>query len=389
MKPTTNMRLFLAVLLLVLIDWTTAALEENEADETTVKGVNGEKNAMKGLNGDSNDEKQRITREERAKTMRQYWREAFEDIKNIAVRFPDTPPSEATGRKPLTQWKLFRDDANRPRFEGFASWERQLQLWTDEVSDYMERIQNQTGEYPFSTYGRPATKNATEVKAQSEFPAPMDAVRKDETAIGEDDLETSTRKERPAPTPAKPGEAVLPHTDIADKSKRLLIVTTAALPWMTGTAVNPLLRAAYLVNGRSEQGGSVTLMLPWVERMSDQERVYGKDKTFKTKQDQEEYIRMWLRDDAGMPEASENLQIIWYAAWQERAENSLYSMGDITALVSVRMYTRTCDVMIIVRTPPICSSRCFAHRLMILTFVSLKNQVRPGKCVCSLCNAVC
>jgi hypothetical protein len=77
-------------------------------------------------------------------------------------------------------------------------------------------------------------------------------------------------------------------------------------------------------------------MLPWLERMSDQERVYGKDKAFQTQEEQEAYIRTWLRDTAGMPEASEQLKIIWYTAWLERAENSIYSMGDITALVLVR-----------------------------------------------------
>lgn len=104
---------------------------------------------------------------------------------------------------------------------------------------------------------------------------------------------------------------------------------------MTGTAVNPLLRAAYLSNGRREVGGSVTLMLPWVERDSDQKRVYGSERRFETPEDQERYIRSWLHDTANMKEASEELNIKWYTAWQEVLENSLYSMGDIIGLIPV------------------------------------------------------
>lgn len=102
------------------------------------------------------------------------------------------------------------------------------------------------------------------------------------------------------------------------------IVTTAALPWMTGTAVNPLLRAAYLnkmnrdavknflssnnesygkqpLNQNEKLMGSVTLCIPWLVDEADRQIVYGEKFSFHSPKDQEKYIRDWLSESAKLP----------------------------------------------------------------------------------------
>lgn len=94
------------------------------------------------------------------------------------------------------------------------------------------------------------------------------------------------------------------------------VITTAALPWMTGTAINPLLRAAYLnkmnrtavenVIGETctasvfEMMGRVTLIVPWLYDAADQRILYG-DMNFSSREEQELYIREWLRTSANLP----------------------------------------------------------------------------------------
>ena len=295
------------------------------------------------------------------------------------------------------------------RFDGFLTWQQQLQQWKEDVALYMkdgiEKLDREFAEtsekketwikylsqpkeassrYDLGNFGISSqdlkeltTKDDDEMKVEVEL---VNEIETDDGQAAEDgsklqlqqQLESSSTKHAttttiskpsikefvppitltnldpnlpaiPKPRPVTSSDEILPHTDIADKSKNIWIVTTGALPWMTGTAVNPLLRSAYLSTGRKEAGGSVTLMLPWVEREADQEKIYGSKKMFETPADQEKYIRTWLRDTANMEDASEELNIQWYTAWQEPLENSLYSMGDLIALIP----EEDCDICVL------------------------------------------
>ena len=74
----------------------------------------------------------------------------------------------------------------------------------------------------------------------------------------------------------------------------ITIVTTAALPWMTGTAVNALLRAAYL----AETGYRVTLCVPWIHP-DEQALVLPKGKLCADPDAQEQLMRTWLSERDG------------------------------------------------------------------------------------------
>jgi len=299
-------------------------------------------------------------------TPKDQWKKALQEIKNLAVprSSSEDADSNVSANNLFRRWRSLLNEPTKleldpktgakltpPRFDGFASWERMSQDWADDVKEYMEKIEaeNKQG-YPMSQFGNgeraqglPPTDNGTEESKEAPKNLVMNKIN-DETNndvssqnVGDESQPVNNPNKKsislPVPSPRKEGEDVVLDTDIGDKSKRVLIVTTAALPWMTGTAVNPLLRAAYMTTGRSEVGGSVTLMLPWLERREDQVQVYGSNKLFESPEEQETFIRNWLRDSAKLPIPSEELKIKWYTAWQNKAENSVYSMGDITALI--------------------------------------------------------
>lgn len=80
-----------------------------------------------------------------------------------------------------------------------------------------------------------------------------------------------------------------------DKKQNIAIFTTASLPWLTGTSVNPLFRAAYLAKDGER---NVTLVIPWL-KLEDQEHVYSNKITFDSPSEQETYVRRWLEERTG------------------------------------------------------------------------------------------
>jgi hypothetical protein len=119
-------------------------------------------------------------------------------------------------------------------------------------------------------------------------------------AINEDDTSKELLAE---PTSNEPkdicndDDEITPESDLSNPNRRIFVVTTASLPWRTGTAVNPLSRALYLTRGRPKQ--YVTLVIPWLPKQEDQVKLFGKDSTFATQEEQEQWIRDYSRDRCG------------------------------------------------------------------------------------------
>lgn len=134
------------------------------------------------------------------------------------------------------------------------------------------------------------------------------------------------------------GNQVTPQSDLTRPGRHVHIVTTASLPWFTGTAVNPLLRAAYLhqrlksinsqANTTTHKGSYVTLIIPWLELPEDQEKIYN-GHIFDDPQEQEAYVRDWLRNQAGLPDAADELNLHFYNARYHSGLGSVFAMGDI------------------------------------------------------------
>ncbi|KAL8172483.1 hypothetical protein V2J09_024287 [Rumex salicifolius] len=111
-----------------------------------------------------------------------------------------------------------------------------------------------------------------------------------------------------------------------EKKQHIAIYTTASLPWMTGTAVNPLFRAVYLAKGG---GRKVTLVIPWLSP-SDQELVYPNNIKFSSASEHEAYVRHWVEERTGF---ESEFDIKFYPAGFALDKRSILPVGDITDII--------------------------------------------------------
>lgn len=128
-------------------------------------------------------------------------------------------------------------------------------------------------------------------------------------------------------------DEVTADSDLGNPDRRIWVVTTAALPWRTGTAVNPLLRALYLTRGRPKH--RVTLVIPWLEDVASRSKLYGAQNSFSVggQREQEDWIRRYCRERAHCEEEEQNLNILFYSAVYQKSFGSIFPTVDICSLI--------------------------------------------------------
>ena len=141
---------------------------------------------------------------------------------------------------------------------------------------------------------------------------------------------------------------------IKDPGRNITVVTTASLPWMTGTAVNPLLRAAYLAGrppsdeeddastaltaaaagaaaptATAAANRNVTLLVPWLST-SDQARLFPDGLRFDSPDEQAQYVRQWVANRVGF---EPSFRLRFYAGRYAPDKGSILPVGDIASII--------------------------------------------------------
>jgi hypothetical protein len=143
----------------------------------------------------------------------------------------------------------------------------------------------------------------------------------------------------------------LEFSDLSDPTRHMWIVTTAALPWRTGTSINPFLRALYFVRRRLDlyknydsegdsdemvKPGKITLVIPWLVDLKETQKLCGDHITEtgeKGKEQQKDWIKNYADEMCGMKEEMEYLNICFYDAAYWTAFGSIFPTVDICNLI--------------------------------------------------------
>jgi digalactosyldiacylglycerol synthase len=125
-----------------------------------------------------------------------------------------------------------------------------------------------------------------------------------------------------------PGDGVASkQKSLKDPGRSIAIVTTAALPWMTGTAVNPLLRAAYLARRGLHD---VTLVIPWLA--PSEQKIIHPSIVFDSPEEQSAYVRKWVKERCGFEPS--NLKMDFYPGRYHTDKYSILPVGDVSEYIT-------------------------------------------------------
>ena len=144
--------------------------------------------------------------------------------------------------------------------------------------------------------------------------------------------EPSNNSKASTRAPLSANSKIVQASDLSNTSRKIWIVTTAALPWRTGTSVNPLARALELTKGRAHK--AVTLVLPFLESEEQQRMVYPDRILFSSHDEQAEWIRNYAIERVQCSDTQvDALNIIFYQATYHKLFGSIFPIEDICALL--------------------------------------------------------